>query len=72
MICGAMFARIEAGQSRATQLADATRAALAVLVILVVTALIGAKVLTSLPPFPSLPGAITSTAVCRTSAVRRG
>jgi multiple antibiotic resistance protein len=44
-ICGAMFARIEAGQSRATQLADATRAALAVLVILVVTALIGARVL---------------------------
>ena len=45
VICGTMFARIEAGQSRATQLADATRAALAVLVILVVTALIGARVL---------------------------
>jgi multiple antibiotic resistance protein len=45
LICGAMFARIEAGQSRATQLADAARAAPAVLVILVVTALLGARVL---------------------------
>jgi multiple antibiotic resistance protein len=45
LICGAMFARIEAGQSRATQLADAARAALAVLVILVATALLGARVL---------------------------
>jgi multiple antibiotic resistance protein len=45
MICGAMFARIEAGQARAAQLADATKAALAVLVILVVAALVGAKVL---------------------------
>jgi hypothetical protein len=40
-----MFAQIDAGQSRATQLADATRVALAVLVILVVAALMGAKVL---------------------------
>jgi len=45
MICGAMFARIEAGEARPTQLADATKAALAVLVILVVAALLGAKVL---------------------------
>ena len=45
MICGAMFARIEAGQARAVLLADATKAALAVLVILVVAALAGARVL---------------------------
>jgi multiple antibiotic resistance protein len=45
VICGAMFARIEGGQTRAAQLANATRAALAVLVILVVAALVGAKVL---------------------------
>lgn len=45
MICGAMFARIESGQARAARLADATKAALAVLVILVVAALVGARVL---------------------------
>jgi multiple antibiotic resistance protein len=45
MICGAMFARIEAGQTRAERLADATKAALAVLVILVVAALVGARLL---------------------------
>jgi multiple antibiotic resistance protein len=45
LICGAMFARIEAGQDRAGQLVDATKAALAVLVILVVAALVGARVL---------------------------
>src|SRR6476661_5068885 len=45
LICGTMFAQIEAGQTRATQLADATRAALAVLVILIVAALAGARVL---------------------------
>ena len=45
MICGAMLARIEAGQARAALLADATKAALAVLVILVVAALVGARVL---------------------------
>jgi multiple antibiotic resistance protein len=44
VICGAMFARVESGQAHATKLADATKAALAVLVILVV-ALLGAKVL---------------------------
>jgi small neutral amino acid transporter SnatA (MarC family) len=45
LICGAMFAQIEAGQTSATRLADATKAALAVLVILVIAALMGAKVL---------------------------
>jgi multiple antibiotic resistance protein len=45
MICGAMFARIEAGRAPSARLADATKAALAVLVILVVAALAGAKVL---------------------------
>ena len=45
LICGAMFAQIEAAQTSATRLADATRAALAVLVILVIAALVGARVL---------------------------
>src|SRR6188474_1508656 len=36
LICGAMFAQIEAGQTRAPRLLDATKAALVVLVILVV------------------------------------
>jgi multiple antibiotic resistance protein len=45
MICGAMFVRIEAGRAPAARLADATKAALAVLVILVVAALVGARVL---------------------------
>ena len=45
VICGAMFARIEAGQARGAGLADATKAAAAVLVILVVAALVGARVL---------------------------
>src|SRR5262252_7151994 len=45
VICGAMFARIEAGQAGAARLADATKAALAVLVVLVVAALVGARVL---------------------------
>ena len=45
LICGTMFAQVEAGQSRAMRLADATKAALAVLVILVITALVGARVL---------------------------
>ncbi len=45
LICGAMFAQIEAGRTRATRLADATKAMLAVLVILVVAALAGARVL---------------------------
>ena len=45
LICGAMFAQIEAGQTRATRLADATKAALAVLAILIIAALAGARVL---------------------------
>ena len=45
MICGAMFARIEAGRAPAARLADATKAALAVLVILVIAARVGARVL---------------------------
>ena len=45
LICGAMFAQIEAGQTSATRLADATKAALAVLVILIIAALAGARVL---------------------------
>ena len=45
LVCGAMFAQIEAGQDRATRLADATKAALAVLVILIIAALVGGRVL---------------------------
>jgi multiple antibiotic resistance protein len=45
VVCGAMFARIEANRSRAEQLADARKAALAVVAILVVAALIGTKLL---------------------------
>ena len=45
VICGTMFAEIEAGQASATRLADATQATLAVLVILVVAALVGARLL---------------------------
>jgi multiple antibiotic resistance protein len=45
LICGAMFARIEVGQDRTTQLADATKVALAVLLILMLAALTGARVL---------------------------
>jgi len=45
LICGTMFAQIEADQMRATRLADATKTALAVLVILVVAALAGARLL---------------------------
>src|SRR5215475_10133160 len=45
LICGAMFAQIEADQASATRLADATKAAFAVLVILAIAALVGARVL---------------------------
>jgi multiple antibiotic resistance protein len=45
LISGAMFAQIEAGQDRSTQLNDATRVALSVLFILAVAALVGARVL---------------------------
>jgi multiple antibiotic resistance protein len=64
VICGAMFARIEAGQPRAARLADATKASLAVFVILVVAALVGAKVLQifgiSLDAFSVAGGAVLS------------
>ena len=45
LICGTMFAQIETGQGRATQLSDATKATLAVLVILLMAALAGTRVL---------------------------
>ncbi len=45
LICGTMFAQIAAGQTHATQLADATKTSLAVLVILSIAALAGARVL---------------------------
>ena len=40
LICEAMFAQIEAGQTSATRFADSTKAALTVLVILVIAALV--------------------------------
>lgn len=45
LICGVMFAQAEAGQTPAIRITDATKAALAVLVILLVAALAGARVL---------------------------
>ena len=45
LVCGAMFARIEGGRSRAEILTDATKAALSVAVILMVAALIGTQLL---------------------------
>src|SRR3974377_764790 len=45
VICGAMFTRIERRQDRAKRLADATRVALSVLIILMLAALAGARVL---------------------------
>jgi len=44
-ICGMLFERAEAGRSRGRQLADATKAALAILAILVAAALAGTQVL---------------------------
>ena len=44
-ICGAMFAQIEENRSRGQQLADATKAMLAMTVILTVSALIGTQLL---------------------------
>ncbi len=44
-VCGAMFARIEAGRSRTEQLADATKAAVAMVLILMIAALIGTQLL---------------------------
>jgi multiple antibiotic resistance protein len=64
VICGAMFTRVEAGQARAALLVDATKAALAVLVILAVAALVGASVLrvfgVSLDAFSVAGGAVLS------------
>ena len=45
LICGAMFARIEASSPRDKQLADATNAALAIAVILSLAALVGTQLL---------------------------
>ena len=45
LMCAAIFARIEAGRPRGPQLADAGKAALAVLVILVLAALFGQRLL---------------------------
>jgi multiple antibiotic resistance protein len=45
VVCGAMFARVEAGRPRAQQVTDATRAALAILAILVLAALVGTRLL---------------------------
>jgi multiple antibiotic resistance protein len=45
VICGAMFARIEANSPRAKQLADAAKAAFAIAVILSLAALVGTQLL---------------------------
>ena len=45
VVCGAMFARAETGRPRGQQVTDATSAALAILVILVLAALIGTRLL---------------------------
>ena len=64
VVCGAMFAKFEAGQARGARLADATKAALAVLVILVIAALVGARVLqifgVSMDAFSVAGGAVLS------------
>ena len=44
-VCGAMFARIEANRSREERLADAAKAALAMTVILTLSALVGTQLL---------------------------
>jgi multiple antibiotic resistance protein len=44
-ICGMMFVQADAGRSRGGQLIDATKASLAVLVILTASALVGTKLL---------------------------
>ncbi|WP_231954394.1 MarC family protein [Pirellulimonas nuda] len=44
-ICAAMFAKAEAGRSRGSKLTDAAKAAMAILVILTVAALAGARLL---------------------------
>ncbi len=45
VVCGAMFARIETGRSRAEQWTDATRVSLSIVVILMIAALIGTQLL---------------------------
>jgi multiple antibiotic resistance protein len=45
VVCGAMFAQIEADCSRSKQMADATKAAFAILVILALAALVGTRLL---------------------------
>ncbi len=45
VVCGAMFARIEANAARSKQTADATKAALAILAILALAALVGTRLL---------------------------
>jgi len=45
VVCGAMFARIEANSARGKQIADATNVSLAVLVILALAALVGTHLL---------------------------
>lgn len=45
VVCGLMFMQIEGGRSRRDMLADSARAALAVGVILVIAALVGARIL---------------------------
>jgi len=45
VVCGAMFARIEANRSREAQVADASKTALAMTVILTVSALLGTQLL---------------------------
>ena len=44
-VCGAMFARIEANRSREERVADAAKAALAMTVILTLSALVGTQLL---------------------------
>ena len=45
VVCGAMFARIEASRVRGKQMADATNVSLAILVILALAALVGTRLL---------------------------
>ncbi len=45
LMCGALFAQIEGEQSRNTKIVDAAKAASAVLVLLVLAALFGARIL---------------------------
>ena len=45
MVCGAMFAQIEANCARGKQMADATNVSLVILVILALAALVGTRLL---------------------------